>query len=198
MIKGFVYVLSNREDGNWYIGSHEGTTDDGYIASGIRIKNAIDKYGIENFDRYIIYRGENFREQEEIYLTILDAASNPKSYNLKNKAFGGKIYDIPPMLGKKHTEETKKKMSLSGKGRQFSDAHKRKIGNFHRGKIVSEITREKLRKYNKDKKLSEETKRKIGEASRKHWQNNSELKERWKTRMPRGKNGRFLAKEKTN
>ena len=38
------------------------------------------------------------------------------------------------MKGKKHTEETKKKMSKSGKGRMKSEEHKAKIAAAHRAR----------------------------------------------------------------
>lgn len=52
-------------------------------------------------------------------------------------------------MGRKCSEETKKKISKANKGRKLSDETKKKISEAHKGK-----------------KLSEETKRKIGEGHR--------------------------------
>ncbi|MAF25581.1 hypothetical protein CL634_08435 [bacterium] len=166
MSRGFVYRWTNSINGNWYIGSHEGTTDDGYVASGMLLIRAINKHEIKNFHRDIMYRGDDFREQEGIILTILDAANDPKSYNLKNTAFGGLTTRFSPMLGKKHTAETKRKMSLASKGKKKSLEHRKNIGRRHKGKIVSEETRSKLRACNIGKTHTEETKRKISETLR--------------------------------
>lgn len=79
---------------------------------------------------------------------------------------------------KKHwklSEETKKKMSESAKGRKMSDEAKAKMSETK--KNMSEETRKKLSEINKGKKHSDETKKKIGEASKgrnswskgKHW-----------------------------
>lgn len=58
------------------------------------------------------------------------------------------------MYGKKHTDETKRKMSESGK----------KIDRYWvRGRIVSDETREKLRLANVGKKMSDEARRKMSE-----------------------------------
>lgn len=67
--------------------------------------------------------------------------------------------------GKHHTEETKKRMSESGKGRIFSEDHKRKIGEAHKGRVFSEGTIYKMRKARIGKPLSEEIKKKMS-ASR--------------------------------
>lgn len=73
--------------------------------------------------------------------------------------------------GKKHSIETKKKISESKKGVKFSDEHKKKISESHKGqtawnkgKKMSEESRLKLSDSHKGKKLSDETKRKISEV----------------------------------
>lgn len=110
--KGFVYQWTNINNGKWYIGSHEGKPNDGYICSSKVFKNAIKKYGIKNFKRRILYKGTNFHKKEEKILKKLDAANNNKSYNLKNECFGislpkekNGMWKIP------HTKESKNKMS---------------------------------------------------------------------------------------
>lgn len=57
----------------------------------------------------------------------------------------------------------KKNPSFGMKGKKHSEETKLKISNTEKGKLVSEETKEKLRKVNIGKKLSEETKRKISE-----------------------------------
>lgn len=82
-------MWTNLINGMWYIGSHQGTPDDGYLASGILINRAFKKYGMQNFKRDIIDQSVYFREMEEFYLKSLNAANNPQSYNMKNTAIGG-------------------------------------------------------------------------------------------------------------
>jgi len=68
----------------------------------------------------------------------------------------------------KHTEETKRKISESLKGRKLSEEHKRKISELHKGKKHSEETKKKMSESmigkNKGKKHSEETKKKMSES----------------------------------
>jgi len=58
-------------------------------------------------------------------------------------------------LGIKHTEETKRKLSIIFKGRKFSDEWRRKIGEAHKGKIVSQETRLKMSNNIKGKTYEE-------------------------------------------
>ena len=46
-MEGFVYKWTNSFNGKWYIGSHKGTPEDGYTASGTVIQEAFSKYGIK-------------------------------------------------------------------------------------------------------------------------------------------------------
>lgn len=133
---GFVYKWTNKVNKKWYIGSHNGSINDGYTASGKIIQDAFLKYGVNSFSREILYEGPNFRQEEERILNNLDAANNPMSYNLKNKAVGGDVWigrkhtpeyteyrkkigspgSSNPMYGKNHTEEAKIKMSKAKVG----------------------------------------------------------------------------------
>ena len=61
-------------------------------------------------------------------------------------------------LGKKHSEESKKKMSIAKKGKTYSEEHKKKIGLAQKGNTNW-----------LGKKHSEETKKKIGLATKKYW-----------------------------
>ena len=51
-----------------------------------------------------------------------------------------------PMYGKKHSEETRKKMSDSHKKKKLSEEHKLNIGKAHKGKKISKETIEKRKK----------------------------------------------------
>lgn len=65
--------------------------------------------------------------------------------------------------GRKHTEESKKKISISLSKRKHTEESKRKIGNYHRGRKHSEESKKKMSEANKGKKNSDESKRKISE-----------------------------------
>lgn len=121
MISGFVYKWTNLINGRWYIGSHAGHENDGYVGSGKAFRTALVKHGIENFVREILYRGNDFRKYEGSLLLELDAMHDSMSYNLindgvgssgrNNPMFGRHGKDHPmfgkpgPMLGRKQSAE---------------------------------------------------------------------------------------------
>lgn len=73
--QGFVYLWVNRNNGKWYIGSHAGTLDDGYVGSGKVFQRAVKKHGLDVFERTILYWGWEFKEQETHILQVLNAAA---------------------------------------------------------------------------------------------------------------------------
>ena len=87
-----VYKITNKINNKIYIGSHQ-TKDlnDGYMGSGKYIRSAIQKYGVDNFTKEIMFV---FNSSEEMYakeaeLVNLNFLSEENTYNLKVGGFGG-------------------------------------------------------------------------------------------------------------
>lgn len=87
-----IYKITNQIDGKFYIGSHK-TRDlnDSYMGSGKYLKRAIEKYGIDNFKREILFV---FSNQDEMYakeaeIVNEDFLVTENTYNLKIGGFGG-------------------------------------------------------------------------------------------------------------
>jgi len=84
-----------------------------------------------------------------------------------------------PMLGKTHSEETRKKLSEIGKklvgdnnpffGKTHSENTKQKLSEAQKGRVLSEETRQKLSEAGKGRSHSEETKRKMSEAQKRRY-----------------------------
>ena len=109
-MSNYVYVIVNKINLKLYFGSHcwkgEGL-DPYYYGSGIRIKEAVRKYGRDNFIVYPIKFYDNVeecRKAEEELLTRYDIKNNPYCYNMKNSATGGE--KIQPL-----SEEMKRKIA---------------------------------------------------------------------------------------
>lgn len=143
----------------------------GYIGNPVFYK-AIQKYGWENIKHEVLFTGLNKEEAEQKEIELIE------QYHSCNHNFGYNISKGGNHSGK-HSEETKKKISESNKGKihswslgkHLSDEHKRKIsiankGNHHsnKGSHWSEEAKQKVSKLRKGRKLSEETKQKMSKS----------------------------------
>lgn len=91
-MKHFIYKITNTINGKYYMGRHSTTNiNDDYMGSGIGIKNAILKYGIENFKKEIIAEVNTSDELWELEKEMVNDAivKDKMSYNV---AYGGKHY----------------------------------------------------------------------------------------------------------
>ena len=86
-----VYKILNRVNGKSYIGCHKTTNlNDGYMGSGRLIKRAIKKYGLENFEKEILFEFATAEEMFEKEQEIVEIG--PQSYNLNEGGYGGFAY----------------------------------------------------------------------------------------------------------
>lgn len=86
-----VYRITNLVNGKIYVGKHK-TTDlnDGYMGSGKLIRQAISKYGLENFHKEILFVFDNEEEMNAKEAEIVVISEN--SYNLTEGGKGGFSY----------------------------------------------------------------------------------------------------------
>ena len=128
----YIYKIINLINQKYYIGQHAtNDLDDGYLGSGLKIKRSINKYGKENFKKIILEYATNYKELdilEEKYVTI-DVLRDPLCMNLKTG--GGN-------LNTRLSEESRKKISNSNKGRITSKETKQKISNAWHSKPIEE------------------------------------------------------------
>lgn len=92
MKTGFVYIWRDRKHGRFYIGSHWGTEDDGYVCSSRWMRNA-HRRRPEDFKRRIVARVESGRgdllaEEHRWLQMIPDEELGSKYYNLTNHLNG--------------------------------------------------------------------------------------------------------------
>lgn len=186
---GIIYIITNCANRKVYVGQ---TTQSlrarkkDHINSTQRLPHiylyrAFGKYGVGSFEWNEIDRAHSKSEldvKEKRHIEEYRATERQFGYNM---TFGGE--------GGKHTEEVKKRISASNRGRIKSDEERQKLSISLKGKYTKEKaswwgrkhTDEERRKigeaqrgprnHNFGKKASEETRRKKSEAIKgeKHW-----------------------------
>jgi group I intron endonuclease len=85
-----IYEIKNKVNGKLYIGQHSSDELGSYWGSGKLLKYAINKYGIENFERSIIERcstKDELNEREKYWIEEKKSVAN--GYNLTDGGTGG-------------------------------------------------------------------------------------------------------------
>jgi group I intron endonuclease len=115
----------------------------------IKIYNSLLKYGVDAhiFEILELCDIEELNNRERHYQDLYDSVANGLNLlYVKSEHFNGG-----------HSDESKKKISDSLKGRTFTDEHKYKIGLSNSRRIISPETKEKHRVAGLGKKASPET-----------------------------------------
>lgn len=182
---GYIYMILNKVNGKTYIGKHKshpkkGWQNDGYMGSGTVLHTAKEKYGLENFEKFLIqYCDENNINEREIFWIAHYRALGKAEYNIC-KGGEGSSYSF--------SEEHKRKIGLANKGNKRPDLaeynKKYKKGVSIKGHLHSEESKRKMAESHKGHITSEEQKRKISEKLKgknnwssdankgRHWYNN--------------------------
>jgi group I intron endonuclease len=106
-----IYEIKNKINGKIYIGQHSSNELNTYYGSGKLIKYAIDKYGIENFERTILEicsSKDELNEREKYWIKEKNSIIN--GYNLTDGGTGGdnsKFIDYSDEWKEKQRKNTK-------------------------------------------------------------------------------------------
>lgn len=157
-----IYKITNLINDKIYIGKD--TTDTkNYFGSGLLIKRAIKKFGIENFKKEILCEcgsNQELCEKEQYWIKKFDSNNLKKGYNISEGGDGGDVISNHP-----NKDEIIKKISNAMKKRIFTDKHKENLSKNHHS-----------RKYRKGKtylemyglEKSEDYKKKLKESRGKY------------------------------
>lgn len=171
---GFVYIWYDRKRKMFYIGCHWGTENDGYICSSDRMREAYRRRK-QDFKRRILKTNMKDKikllEEEYRWLSMIDKSElSKKYYNVYNHHFSHWMNQQNfssqkhPMFGKKHSEESKLKMSLSRQGKE--PWNKGKI-NVYSEEVLKQMGEKNINnKYNLGKKRSVESKIKMSDSKK--------------------------------
>lgn len=191
---GFIYIWYDRKNKKYYVGSHLGTEDDGYICSSRWMRQSY-KRRPEDFKRRILQHNlpkKILKEEEYKWLSLI-----------KNEELGKRYYNLTIALngngwekGKVRSEETKQKISntLKGnipwnKGKSYSNEYKQKVSKgmklaWKEGRCTKNDShfKEGETSWNKDKKGSKSHMKKVWTNPEFKKQQSERLKEAWKKR----------------
>jgi group I intron endonuclease len=163
-----IYYIKNKNNNKLYIGSAKDVqkriidhrcrlNSNSHINK--HLQKAWNKHGEDSFE-FIV--AEIFNDESELIIkeqSHIDSFSFKNLYNILPKAYNSlgykftpqqieelkKIRQInPPMKGKKHSEETRRKMSEIKKGTRASPETIRKLKEVHKGHKHSEETKRKM------------------------------------------------------
>lgn len=174
-MKYYIYKIINKLNGKAYVGQHKIPTKPEsfrrYMGKGIAIREAIKKYGKENFDKIILEEIEDdekhslVSEREKFWITN-EETKYPNGYNISEGGEGGcskesaaKGVLTKKLNGYKHSEETKLHMSLAAKGKKFSEEHKKHLSENHHLKTLHIIVFEDGHKEETTESLEDISKR---------------------------------------
>lgn len=154
----FTYLVKFKPTGQVYYGSR---TKKGcqpsdlwtsYFTSSKTVRQLIEQHGKDAFE-VEIRRTFATKEQailwEHRVLRKVDAARNPKYLNKNNG--DRKFYGSTTMLGKKHSEDARRRMSVNSSGpknpnwgKTFSEETRRKLSESHKGLRHTEESRKRM------------------------------------------------------
>lgn len=180
-----IYKTTNRINGHYYIGK-DARNRNFYLGSGRLLKNALKKYGRENFHKEILEYVDGtdlskLLDREIHWIDKLDAVNDPMCYNIQRNS-GLYIYTPTEDVRRKISDGIKRawKTNVEYRNKVFrnnrennpmagktqSDYQRKRARDTNTGKVVSESTRNKIRCMAIGRKASEETKAKMRASQR--------------------------------
>lgn len=134
-----LYEHRNKINGKRYIGITNNTTKRWYgkgkhYEGSPYFYSAIQKYGWDNFTHTILVRGlsrEEASELERRFIKAYRTCEKPYGYNL---AEGG--VNAPTMLGKHHSEATRRKIGKGNAGKRHSEEQNKRHSEHMKGLMV--------------------------------------------------------------
>jgi len=160
---GLVYKATNRIDGKVYIGQTIYTLRTRRMEHervvGIKtdyFHNALNKYGIENFDWVVLDYAETQEDLDEKEIFYIKKFRSFVDFEDSNG------YNL--ILGNEVSESTKKKLSEASKDREVSEETRTKLSKTATGRKHSAETKKKIAMSMLGKKHSTSTRLKISES----------------------------------
>jgi group I intron endonuclease len=208
-----IYKTINSVNGKIYVGK-DFYNNPNYIGSGLLLKNAIKKYGIDKFKKEILEKcfvKEDWIKREIYWIERLNSTNRDIGYNIAKGGCGGDCFSNHPKkeeirkkfqkFGDKNTmyrkpwpEERKERVRLKLMGRKFLEGSLIKRSQSLRGPNNPMYQIGDKHPFF-GKRLTKKHKIKISESLKIFWENNPECKKSLKNnfRNSKGSKGRSLS-----
>lgn len=163
----YLYKITNLLNNKFYIGIHStDDLDDNYYGSGLLINKAIDKYGIENFTKEILYFVSTREDLLDLERFIIDDKfiNRKDTYNIQLGGNGG------------CSDEIKEKISNKLKGRVFSEEHRKKLSEVGHKRVYPPMSEETKQKISNSLKGISKNKGRVSSFKGKHHSEESKMK----------------------
>jgi len=176
---GFVYIWLDRKHKRYYIGSHWGTEDDGYVCSSSWMKKAL-KNRPNDFKKKIIARiyssKQDLLNEENRWLAMIKPEElKERYYNLRIHDFGhwSADQDLSLSVGQKISASLIKMYNADGyvnpsKGRPKSEETRKKLSNALKGIPKNYVRSEETRKKISENSIRLQKEHKVGMHGKKH------------------------------
>jgi hypothetical protein len=138
-----VYKTTNLINSKIYVGSDK-KNNPNYLGSGKLLKQAIRKYGRENFIKEIIFECNNIEElksKEEFWIKKLSSNIRGIGYNISDGYFGGDVFTNHP-----NKEIYRKKLRKAFIGKK-NNMYGKNLYNIWRDKYSAEEVEEKIKNH---------------------------------------------------
>ena len=171
-----IYKITHKDSGKFYIGMHQTSNlDDGYMGSGKYLRHAQEKYGLNTFEKEILFIFEDHQSMvnKEKELVTEEFCARNDTYNIRKGGKGG------------FTKESSHLGRINANRKLWNNVEFRKkqsISTSRLNKVLHANGVLKAPSWN-GKTHSEETKRKIGESNsiKQSGKNNSQYGLQWIT-----------------
>lgn len=161
---GYIYLTKNLVNNKVYIGKHKSDKyDSKYYGSGLILKKAIKKYGINNFTNELIDKAdslEELNEKEKYYISKYKEEYGDKCYNISNGGDGG---DNIHCKSPEEIEDFIKKITIINREKWNNKSEKEK-----------EDFIKKMTSINRERCNTDDFKKKISKASHNRYLNENE------------------------
>ena len=164
IVPTYLYIKQHSITGLKYFGKTTRPDPIKYLGSGTRWTKHIEKFGKEfvetiwlsdlYYDTSIVEHSLHFSSENKI-----DTSPNIWANHIPENGLDGGV------SGRKHSDETKAKISASHIGKTHSEETKLKLSNINNCKIMSDETRTKISETSKDRTHSQYTKDKISASN---------------------------------